>query len=119
MTIATGGKKGRAAVTHFQVRQSSEQFSFLEVEIETGRTHQIRVHLEAIGHPLVLDPLYGNQQLDQELIDEYSLELKRIFLHSWKLEIKLPNSKNPQTFEAKLPMDLRLALENLQKMHQG
>ncbi len=84
------GSNGKPAVTAYKVLKQNEKYSLLEVKPETGRTHQLRVHLEHIGHPIVGDTLYGGPVAD------------RLFLHARSLEITLPN-KNRETFEAPLP----------------
>src|SRR5260370_25215430 len=69
---------GRAALTEFRVREAFEKFSFLEVRIGTGRTHQIRVHLASLGHPVAGDRLYGGAPAP------------RIFLHAWRIGFTSP-----------------------------
>ena len=98
---AVGGRAPRAAVTHFEVAEALPRESLLEVRLETGRTHQIRVHLASIGHPVVGDERYGGQH-------RYGLE--RQFLHSAKLELVHPFTGRPLRFESELPEDLAAAL---------
>jgi 23S rRNA pseudouridine1911/1915/1917 synthase len=99
--MAVNGASPREARTHFEVKETFRRESLLEVQLETGRTHQIRVHLEAVAHPLVGDTVYGGPQ-------RYGLE--RQFLHSWKLALNHPVSGEHMEFEADLPADLSAAL---------
>ncbi len=90
--------QGRTAITNFEVLEVHPGFSLLKVNIETGRTHQIRVHLASIGHPVIGDSVYGDKALNKKFQEKHGL--KRQFLHAQKLEI------DGKTFEAKLPDDL-------------
>lgn len=89
------GPNGKAAVTNYKVLQETEKYSLLELKPETGRTHQLRVHLAKIGHPIVGDPLYGSGQHGD-----------RLYLHALSLEITLP-SRERRTFEAPLPPEFQ------------
>jgi 23S rRNA pseudouridine1911/1915/1917 synthase len=91
----------REAVTHFEVERLLERYALLDVRLETGRTHQIRVHLAAIELPVVGDPVYG-------VPDE---QLKRQFLHAWRLAFPHPLSGEPVEVESPLPAELQAALE--------
>jgi len=93
----------REAVTHFEVERLLERHALLEVRLATGRTHQIRVHLAAIGLPVVGDPVYG---VPDPL-------LKRQFLHAWRLAFPHPISGEPVEAESPLPGDLQSAFERL------
>jgi 23S rRNA pseudouridine1911/1915/1917 synthase len=93
----------REAVTHFEVERLLDKHALLDVRLETGRTHQIRVHLGAIGLPVVGDPVYG-------VPDE---QLKRQFLHAWRLAFPHPASGEPVEVESPLPPELQAALERL------
>jgi 23S rRNA pseudouridine1911/1915/1917 synthase len=90
----------REAVTHFEVERLLERHALLDVRLETGRTHQIRVHLAAIGLPVVGDPIYG-------VADE---QLKRQFLHAWRLVFRHPVTGDPIEVESPLPPELQSAL---------
>ena len=90
----------REAVTHFEVEELLGRHALLDVRLETGRTHQIRVHLAAIGLPVVGDPIYG-------VPDE---ELRRQFLHAWRLAFPHPVTGEPIAVESPLPPELQAAL---------
>ena len=85
---------GREAITEYRVRQRWEKFTFLEVRIRTGRTHQIRVHLASLGHPVAGDRLYG------------APPAQRLFLHAWKIGFTSPATGQLVTVEAPLPAEL-------------
>ena len=93
-------QRGKEARTRYQVKEYLKGHTMLEIETETGRTHQIRVHLSAIGYPVVGDSTYGVK----------SPFLKRQFLHAHRLGFKLPSGKWAQ-FTSDLPPDLREALK--------
>lgn len=92
---------GRAAYTEFRVLRRFDQFTFLEVKIGTGRTHQIRVHLSSIGHPVVGDTLYGAPAGTPGMPP-----LGRYFLHAWRIRFESPATGKPVTIEAQLPPEL-------------
>jgi 23S rRNA pseudouridine1911/1915/1917 synthase len=92
----------RAAVTHFAIVEALEGRSLLDVELETGRTHQIRVHLAAVGNPVVGDPLYGHGP---------ELGLERQFLHAARLRFEHPWSGEQLDVRSPLPPDLASALD--------
>jgi 23S rRNA pseudouridine1911/1915/1917 synthase len=87
---------GERAVTHYEVLQNMNNMSLIKVILETGRTHQIRVHMKSIGHPLVGDDLYGNKS---ELIDRQAL-------HAYKMVFIHPVTKQRMEFAAKIPADM-------------
>jgi 23S rRNA pseudouridine1911/1915/1917 synthase len=100
--MAVSGAAQREARTHFEVRELLSADSFLEARLETGRTHQIRAHFAAIGHPLVGDATYGGP-------NRYGLE--RQFLHAHRLAFPHPLSGERLEFTSELPADLAAALE--------
>src|SRR5262245_7835190 len=100
---ATGG---RSAATAFEVRERLQHASLLEVEPRTGRTHQIRVHLSAVGHPILGDRRYGGGGQDAR-----ALALERPFLHAWRIAFDHPITGERIDQEDPLPDDLRQALE--------
>jgi 23S rRNA pseudouridine1911/1915/1917 synthase len=97
---------GRAAATGFIIAERLPRTTLLEAVPETGRTHQIRVHLQAIGHPIVGDARYGGGGDDARRVG-----LHRPFLHAWRLELVHPLTGAPIAAEAPLPRDLREALD--------
>jgi 23S rRNA pseudouridine1911/1915/1917 synthase len=98
--------KGRPARTTYQVREYYDRFTLVEVGLETGRTHQIRVHMAAIGHPVVGDAIYGSRTQD--------LPIGRQFLHAWRLGLTHPATGDRLTYTAPLPPDLWSALAHLE-----
>lgn len=103
-------RSGKEAITHFNVIERFEDSTLLDVTIETGRTHQIRVHLNFIGHAVVGDILYGNK-VSARIAEE--LGLKRQFLHANSLGFAMPGSGEQRVFEAPLPADLQSVLDQL------
>jgi 23S rRNA pseudouridine1911/1915/1917 synthase len=95
----------REAVTHFKVLKRFQRHTLLLLQLETGRTHQIRVHLKAIGHPVVGDPVYGSKKILKDI------PLTRQFLHAYQLEFKHPNTATLLQLEAPLPADLQNVLD--------
>lgn len=102
-------KDGRRAVTHYRVRQRLQGATALDVKLETGRTHQIRVHMQQIGHPLIGDPMYGRKGSPRGL-EESQRETWRTFprqaLHAWRLQLTHPLHGGSVTAEAPLPDDV-------------
>lgn len=101
--------KARTALTTFQTLRHFPQHSLISVNLQTGRMHQIRVHMKAIGHPIVGDPKYSSSKLAD------NLSLTRQFLHATSLTITLPNLES-KTFHSALPTDLQVILQNLSKL---
>lgn len=108
MAAKPASQGGRVSLTNYSVLTQYPHHALLDVKIETGRTHQIRTHLFAIGHPVVGDPLY--KQRNQKLMN-----IGRIFLHSRELTITLPSGEK-MTFEATLPKELEKVLEKIPKL---
>lgn len=96
----------RQARTHFRVLERFARHTLLLIQLETGRTHQIRVHLKAIGHPVVGDPTYGSGSVIR------GSELRRQFLHAWQIRMTHPSSGQVLDLEAPLPADLQAVLSN-------
>lgn len=104
-------KNGKPAVTHWDVLERFGIATLVRVNLETGRTHQIRVHFSSIGHPLVADKMYGaNPKLAEKL------ELQRQWLHSTKLEFKHPRTGKLVKLESEYPLDLQHALQAVRQL---
>ncbi len=119
MAIVAGG---RGAVSLFRVRRSYDSFTLLDVELKTGRTHQIRVHLSWFKHPVVGDELYGggrdNNVQDVQLRARIR-KLHRQFLHAEELGFKHPQSGEQMRFAAPLPQELTSLLEEIERRGQS
>jgi 23S rRNA pseudouridine1911/1915/1917 synthase len=105
--MAVGGSHPREARTHFELDRALAEHSLLKLKLETGRTHQIRVHLQAIGHPVAGDPEYGGRG---------ALGLQRQFLHAARLAFAHPVSGAPIDVSSPLPADLREALARAERL---
>jgi 23S rRNA pseudouridine955/2504/2580 synthase len=101
---------GQHAHTIFRLRERYSGYSLLEAELKTGRTHQIRVHLASLKHPIALDDKYGDFELNRALKKQ---GLKRMFLHAARLEMRHPLTGAPLVLEAPLPPDLQGFLQTL------
>ena len=99
---------GRPAVTGYRVRERFPGWTLLEIDLVTGRTHQIRVHLDAIGHPVAGDPVYGTGTSHRGPDG-----LDRLFLHAWRLELTSPSHGGLIRAEAPLPEELDRVLDEL------
>lgn len=110
---------GRKAITHYQVKEifHNGAFSLVECKLETGRTHQIRVHLSAIGHSVIGDAVYGNRRKSLSDVDDETKNLVNNFprqaLHSYKISFLHPFSKEEMEFEVGLPEDIEHLKNNL------
>jgi 23S rRNA pseudouridine1911/1915/1917 synthase len=110
--ISTDTDEPRAARTHFEIAEALPDATLLRVRLETGRTHQIRVHLLAIGHPVVGDPEYGPAEAG-------GLGLGRQFLHAARLAFAHPMTGEPVDVRSPLPGDLEAALERARQERRG
>ena len=98
---------GKLAITNYKVEKYFGNMTLLDINIETGRTHQIRVHFSEKGHPLVGDTLYGNKKLNKKT------DISRVFLHSYKIIFKHPVLDKDLNFAIELPGELRNFLEKI------
>jgi len=105
MAVVSPSKGGREARTHYAVREVFAATTYLECRLETGRTHQIRVHLTSLGHPLVGDATYGRQQH----------LFPRQALHAVQLSLVHPVTREEMTWTAPLPEDMTTLLEHLRR----
>jgi 23S rRNA pseudouridine955/2504/2580 synthase/23S rRNA pseudouridine1911/1915/1917 synthase len=123
--LMTVYRKGKESITEYEVLESFKLFSWMQFRILTGRTHQIRVHMKFLGHPIVCDELYGdgkpvfisqlkhNYKLSQSMEEERPL-LNRLALHAAQLSFKGLNGEE-YNIEAPLPKDLKAILQQLNK----
>ena len=118
MSIRT--KRGRAALTRWKVLERLSSFTLLEIHPQTGRTHQIRVHLASMGHPLLRDPLYGRKgtsgMIDGPLLRECVRRMNRQALHAHRLRFDHPRTGEKVQFVAPIPQDMRETLDCLRSM---
>jgi len=98
-------KNGKLAITNYRVLAKKDSFALIQCDIETGRTHQIRVHLASLGTPIVGDAVYGFTARDRRLATPPARQL----LHAWRLELKHPITGTAMTFEAPLPPEFFLS----------
>ena len=101
-------RRGQEARTSLRVLRRFGAFALLEAVPHTGRRHQVRVHLFAVGFPIVNDPLYG------EATDDHPLPIRRLALHARRIEFRHPVTGEPLAFTAQHPLDFAAALENLE-----
>jgi 23S rRNA pseudouridine1911/1915/1917 synthase len=119
-------ENGREAVTHYRLLRRFREHSHIKVQLETGRTHQIRVHMSYLHHPVVGDLVYAGRHrvpagAQQELLD-YLQAFRRQALHAWRLSFVHPESGEDVTFEAPLPDDMQQLISLLQadlQLHEG
>ncbi len=101
---------GKSALSHFQKKQQFAQAALVQVKLDTGRTHQIRVHASHTGHPIAGDNKYGHDEFNRQMRD---IGLKRLFLHAESLRIPSIDQAPPLQFHAPLPPALQTVLERL------
>jgi 23S rRNA pseudouridine1911/1915/1917 synthase len=110
--MAAGKAKGRSAHTEYRVIKHFRGFTLLEVRIKTGRTHQIRVHFSAIGHPVVGDDVYSERSY-KEFTKKFG-PLGRYFLHAAALRFTHPATGAPMEFHSPLPLELQKVLKSIE-----
>ncbi|HNV83968.1 MAG TPA: RluA family pseudouridine synthase [Arenimonas sp.] len=103
--------EGKASVSHFKLLERRAGCSFCEVTIETGRTHQIRVHAKHLGHPVAGDEKYGDKEANKRLSEQAGL--RRLFLHAASMEFALDGGAKPYLINAPLADDLKEVLDRL------
>lgn len=117
--MSTHTKKGRRAITRWKRVEEFDSCTFLEIFPQTGRTHQIRVHLSSIGHPLLGDPLYGRKgrpgAIHDPVLKECVKKMNRQALHSQQLEFTHPRTGGRVQFVSPIPQDMKDLLSFLRK----
>lgn len=118
--------KGKRAISHYKVAENFGRYALLEVNIETGRTHQIRVHCQAIGHPLLVDKLYAKRDAfflseikkKKFNLGKYQEErplLSRSSLHAHRLQFTHPTTNEKMDITAELPKDMAAVIKQMKK----
>jgi len=102
--MSTASRRGRAAKTEYRVLSSSDKISLVECKLHSGRTHQVRVHLQHLGHPVLGDKIYGKK---------HAKAFPRQMLHAWKLGFQHPRTLEWKSFQAPLPTDFEKAVKSL------
>jgi 23S rRNA pseudouridine1911/1915/1917 synthase len=124
VALEEGSEDGKSCETIFEVVLRYKGYTLVRAQPKTGRTHQIRVHLQSLGHPLAYDPLYGRvtplRMRESDLRSGESEEgstvvLNRLPLHAWKLKFTHPTTQEQMKLEAPLPRDLKEFLRVLKK----
>ena len=127
--MSTTTRKGRAAETAWMVRERYKGIALLELILKTGRTHQIRVHCTAMGHPILGDRVYQSGKWQKDINRLYSGEsssmisqlkaVPRQMLHAWRLGFIHPQSGKGMTFESRIPTDMETVIEKLRRLALG
>jgi 23S rRNA pseudouridine1911/1915/1917 synthase len=120
--MSTRTKRGRAAITLWKKVEEFDSSTLLEIFPQTGRTHQIRVHLSSVGHPILGDPLYGRKgrpgTIHDPVLKECVKRVNRQALHAKQLEFTHPRTGERVQFESPIPQDMREVLECLRSQTQ-
>lgn len=115
--MAVNTRNSRRAETHWQVTERYGQYSLLTLDLKTGRTHQIRVHLTAMNHPVLGDKVYGKKQAQKPVLlkNNRHVPVLRQMLHAWKLVISHPRNGDKMIFTAPMPSDMKQLTTLLKK----
>ena len=115
MTVIKSGENAREAVTHYEVIQSYGQITYLKLKLETGRTHQIRVHMSHLGHALLGDEVYSSSKTLFE--KQHAPLFDGQILHAKRLSLTHPKTKERMTFECELPENFKKLISILEKQY--
>jgi 23S rRNA pseudouridine1911/1915/1917 synthase len=115
--MSTYSRKRRVAETTWQIRERFELASLIEIDLKTGRTHQIRVHCAAIHHPVIGDSVYGGRKAGKKVIfgKDNLRSVSRQMLHAWRLGFTHPVTKTVVSFEAPIPSDMKDIITSLRQ----
>ena len=132
MCVCEEGGKARQATTFYEVLERFQGFTYVRLRPRTGRTHQLRVHMQHLGHPIVADRLYGGhsclkrselaetaksgESATEESASEDDILISRQALHAFRLEFRHPQSGQPMSFEAPLPEEFVRTLDALRTL---
>jgi len=113
--MSTKSKKGREALTLWEVRERLKNATFIKINLKTGRTHQIRVHCAAINHPVIGDPVYCTRKVGNDFFkrQDFKKNVIRQMLHAWRLKIFHPALQKEMTFESPIPQDMEECIKAL------
>lgn len=120
--MSVNSRSPRPALTHWRVRETYPGACLLELDIRTGRTHQIRVHCQSIGHPLIDDPVYGNRGVRRQLarisrsMAQAVNSVDRQMLHAWRLGFIHPATGKRMTLQAPMPADMVLLIDRFREI---
>jgi len=114
---------GKEAITFYEVLEEFRGYALVRLSPRTGRTHQLRVHMAYLKHPIVADDMYGGKVVYDWQIEDRQAEIAepvmaRVALHAWKLELRHPATGEMMTFEAPLPEDMQTFLDKLRKFRK-
>ncbi len=117
--MSTRSRKSRCAETLWRVRERFEGITLVELDLKTGRTHQIRVHFAAVNHPIIGDSVYGRRKVGKKVSFGKNLfvAIPRHMLHAWCLGLTHPNTETAVSFEAPMPHDMEELIKALR--HAG
>jgi 23S rRNA pseudouridine1911/1915/1917 synthase len=116
MAVIRSGENARDAVTHYEVIRPYGQITYLRLKLETGRTHQIRVHMSHLGHALLGDEVYTSTKTVFE--KQHASLFDGQILHAKRLSLTHPRTKERMTFECELPDNFKKLLDILDKQYQ-
>jgi 23S rRNA pseudouridine1911/1915/1917 synthase len=118
--MSVKSRQSRPTETRWQIKEAFAEVTLLEIDLRTGRTHQVRVHCAAIGHPVVGDATYGKKRRWQKVLSGRTIEAlktaRRQMLHAWHLAFVHPRSGKMMHFESPLPSDMTLVLDALRAL---
>ena len=113
----SSGRTAKNAITHYTVLERFKGYSFIRCKLETGRTHQIRVHMASIGHPILGDPVYGGE--NTKFFQSNKALIHGQCLHAGELHLTHPTTKEQMKFSCEMPEDTKKLLEKLRQMQKN
>jgi 23S rRNA pseudouridine1911/1915/1917 synthase len=118
--MSVKSRQSRPTETRWQIKEAFAEVTLLEIDLRTGRTHQVRVHCAAMGHPVVGDATYGKKRRWQKVLSQKTLEAlktaRRQMLHAWQLTFVHPRTEQMMHFESPLPSDMASVLDALRAL---